>query len=346
MWFCHSLILLVGHKDSLIRHNKSRMWPAVLEKMSENGNFGPAFPLVCQQHPNTVTLVKDPEDFSRVIDGGCSLNCGFQMNCGHVCSRKCHPDDRNHTKFPCPRPCMRIRPISDCPSQHPCPLLCHQDCGKCMTDVRVTLDTTCNHTLTVKCHQSLKKEEIKCSAHVKAVAPICGHENSVTCHQKKSVEQDQKLCRQKCGALLACTHQCAGICGKCAEKNTHVKCTISCTKILPCGHTCGKPCHGKDTDCPPCTQNCTQKCAHAQCSKKCQEVCVPCLEKCTWRCEHVGECQVPCGAPCSRLPCDKRCTKKLLYVKKNYGKKISEKSQRKSHRKKTTEKKSQKKEIL
>ena len=65
---------VLGHSASLLRDRTSQMWQAVLELLREGGAVGPALPLRCPNHPETVTLVSTPEEFEALAgDGGCTL---------------------------------------------------------------------------------------------------------------------------------------------------------------------------------------------------------------------------------------------------------------------------------
>ena len=38
--------------------------------------------LCCENHPDTVTEIKTAEDFSKVLEGGCSLDCACDLTVG------------------------------------------------------------------------------------------------------------------------------------------------------------------------------------------------------------------------------------------------------------------------
>jgi hypothetical protein len=256
------------------------------------------------------------------------------MPCGHMCPQACHPDDRGHLAVMCSEPCMRLRPILECPEQHPCPKICGQPCGLCLVTLRhKTLDCghvaasipchhfylktfkcpklvqvlpPCGHAGLVPCHvakiMETRPEEYKCDAMVSARAP-CGHTTNVHCWETAQLGADH--CRSPCGEDLPCGHQCGKKCGH--DDGPHA-CTVECGRSLHCFHVCRAKCHGDD--CPPCAEPCLLTCRHANnCPKKCSEDCAPCMQPCTAQCEHLEACPVPCGAPCLRLPCNERCTK-------------------------------------
>jgi hypothetical protein len=65
------------------------MWKEVIGKLEEQGKVGSSLPLKCVNHPEDRIAVNEPHDFERLAgDGGCSLPCGTQLPCGHVCQRR------------------------------------------------------------------------------------------------------------------------------------------------------------------------------------------------------------------------------------------------------------------
>jgi len=83
-------MFMVGNANTL-RASNSPMWGTVLDLLQRAGQLAPALPLVCQNHPHTVTYVVTKDDFlSRARDGGCAEPCGARLAyCGHVCPRRC-----------------------------------------------------------------------------------------------------------------------------------------------------------------------------------------------------------------------------------------------------------------
>lgn len=54
------------------------------------------FPARCQQHGQEV-LLKTPQDFETYTpDGGCTLECGAHLPCGHACGSRCHAQRQQH----------------------------------------------------------------------------------------------------------------------------------------------------------------------------------------------------------------------------------------------------------
>ena len=77
------------------------MWGNILPLFGDDG-VSPKLELRCQNHPKTSTLVATADDFKNVRDGGCNLSCNVRLDCGHSCSRQCHPG--GHT-LPCHKKC-------------------------------------------------------------------------------------------------------------------------------------------------------------------------------------------------------------------------------------------------
>lgn len=69
------------------------MWRKVLDILKKDGNIGFSLDLSCPRHPDTPISVTEPDDFVQFSpEGGCSLQCGKRLLCGHPCKQKCHSD--------------------------------------------------------------------------------------------------------------------------------------------------------------------------------------------------------------------------------------------------------------
>ena len=298
---------LFGHAASLERHRSSRMWPRVLDMLRADQSIGPALPLKCANHPDTLSLVAAPHEFDvRVHDGGCQLKCETRMGCGHVCPLLCHPNDSGHVAVFCPKPCVRLRPAEECPEQHACRKQCGHACGPCPEWLH-NMPLDCGHQVKrVACNMYYRKL-YKCLVKVE-VTPPCGHVNGVHCYEAAAVAADRSLCRQPCGAGLPCGHSCSK---RCEQEHEHI-CSVACQRSLSCGHECRGVCHG-DQPCPPCRELCPLSCGHSRCERPCHEDCSPCMEACVvaQQCPHQAPCALPCGAPCTRLPCSQPCGRKM-----------------------------------
>ena len=130
-------LFCIGNMKLLAK--KSPLWKDIVMTLKEKNQIGPALPLGCQNHPETVTRVSCGEDFKKVPEGGCMRPCEARLECGHSCTLLCHPFDPNHEEFMCQKNCSR-----KCQRGHQCPLKCYREC-KCLVLVLKTFDT-CYHT--------------------------------------------------------------------------------------------------------------------------------------------------------------------------------------------------------
>ncbi|XP_078484290.1 NFX1-type zinc finger-containing protein 1-like [Ciona intestinalis] len=108
--------------------SKNNIWESIVSDLERDQLIGPALKLQCKNHPETCLLVESAEDFKKFPEGGCGVPCDYPLNCGHVCTRTCHPDDSDHSKFQCMEPC-----IKSCLHGHgqTCLKTCWQDCVIC-----------------------------------------------------------------------------------------------------------------------------------------------------------------------------------------------------------------------
>ncbi|XP_069740716.1 NFX1-type zinc finger-containing protein 1-like isoform X2 [Narcine bancroftii] len=298
------------------------LWSKIMHTLHARGNIGQSLLLACQNHPKTMTSVSKKEDFSKVPEGGCSLPCEYRLDCGHVCTRACHPYDVDHKQFDCLKPCQKVI----CDARHQCMKLCYEKCGKCQVKVGKIIPK-CGHLQKVPCF--MKPEEFSCEEPCSKILS-CDHSCTATCGEKcapckeivsmtlpcghvQQVECFIKMfgnpvpCKQKCRAYLDCNHKCSGCCHLCYEGRFHESCNQPCKRLLICSHECLEPC---TNECPPCQRRCENLCKHSKCGKKCGQLCTLCMEPCEWACEHY-KCQKRCSEPCDRPPCNEPC-KKLL----------------------------------
>ncbi|CAM6099898.1 unnamed protein product [Calypogeia fissa] len=311
-------MFIFGNADLLAK--KSTLWNDVTTKMRNSGELGPQLELHCQNHPGTITKISTAEDFKQVEDGGCSLPCDFQLDCGHACPRRCHPG--SHDLIVCPKSCLRQH--DDC--SHSCNVLCHgfEDCPPCKVIVTRQLPhckhlqgVPCSNDLTEELCRSVCRETLQCGHRCKTLCgrPCtelcaekvvkklpCGHSTSMACHQDPTTFS----CDTPCQALLPdCQHRCQGSCGKCKRRAIHIPCKQKCGRNLPCGHACEAGC---SLTCPPCAKKCRKRCFHSRCSGSCGDLCKPCREPCSWQCEH-HKCEKRCHEICTRPRCDLPCAK-------------------------------------
>ncbi|KAM3664102.1 NFX1-type zinc finger-containing protein 1 isoform 1-T1 [Ammospiza maritima maritima] len=304
---------------------KVPLWNKIIVTLRKNGHIGQSLELCCQNHPGTKTKVSTGEDFNSVPEGGCTRPCEFRLNCGHACTRACHPYDPEHKEYQCLKPCQKVL----CEDGHRCPKSCYEPCGKCMVKVKKTI-SKCGHVQMVPCHIPEWKFEclepcrkklncghtcmrtcgqqctMKCPQRVTATLK-CGHEQKVACWMTRMRHEEPVKCESKCSVTLACGHVCSGSCHTCFEGRFHKACARPCKRVLICSHKCKEPC---TSECPPCQKECENYCIHSKCKKKCWESCVPCAEPCEWQCQHY-QCTKLCSEPCNRPRCNVPCAKML-----------------------------------
>ncbi|CAG8458390.1 7466_t:CDS:10 [Acaulospora morrowiae] len=81
----HGMYLL---GNARLMKNESKMWADVIEILESRqpSQVGPGLPIVCAQHPDYKNIISNPQEFAEVSpDGGCMLNCGMILDCGHIC---------------------------------------------------------------------------------------------------------------------------------------------------------------------------------------------------------------------------------------------------------------------
>ena len=323
---------------------KSILWNQIVEDLKKENRVGEALCLMCQNHPETTTLAKTASDFARTPDGGCSLPCGVQLDCGHVCTRKCHPTDRDHRGYKCMKPCLRRL----CESSHQCPKLCHEDCGPCLVAVEKTM-TGCGHLQNVACHQDVENVEcnfiipdrewpcghllteqcrftpdnLKCTLPVEKKLPGCEHFRKFAC-SASAEEVDSYKCREPVRITcqrghmetVNCCDRASSKCQvqvevSCKYEETHsfpVKCfeveDAICPAVCQKELPCGHPCSGQCGECH-------SSAAHMPCQKPCSKL-LPCRHPCEGRCGEICK-------PCSLFPCPLRCAHKSCQKRCGYA---------------------------
>ncbi|OJI99811.1 hypothetical protein ASPVEDRAFT_163989 [Aspergillus versicolor CBS 583.65] len=290
------------------------MWNKVINILESEGNIGSSLDLCCPRHPETPITVSEPDDFLQLApEGGCSLQCGKRLRCGHPCKQKCH-SDMLHAAVYCTEPCQR--PQKGC--THPCPRPCGDPCPKkCQIPVfdagRIL---PCGHSMaSLPCWQSQDLSTVKCPTLVKKEVPHCKHSITIACHV--DVASVEYQCRRPCQTILPCGHSCKRRCADCLQRTAegvatdHGQCTQPCGRpYSTCAHSCSAPCHD-GTPCGECTAPCDVQCGHSRCPQKCSDPCPPCaVSECLSSCPH-STCSMPCAAPCNHVPCSRRCEKPL-----------------------------------
>ncbi|KAJ8583241.1 hypothetical protein M405DRAFT_937339 [Rhizopogon salebrosus TDB-379] len=292
--------------------SRSLMWHHVIEELETNEALGPALPIACHRHPETLEYVSVPGQLPQIApDGGCMRPCDFRLNCGHMCPFKCHSDDQKHASVTCTQSCTRL-----CTRGHPCAKLCAAPCGDCFFPV-ANVELPCGHSkASIPCHQISTLENILCDFAVIKELPHCEHTAPMAC----STDSSTYLCKAPCGGIMGCCGRtCKSNCNQCQQRNAtpeegHTQRSKhlphSCQKPLFCEHLCQEHCSDDHKHTVSCKKPCRQACSHARCRLPCSASCAPCQEPCTWSCPH-HSCPVPCGSVCARLPCDVPCEKAL-----------------------------------
>ncbi|XP_021369417.1 NFX1-type zinc finger-containing protein 1-like [Mizuhopecten yessoensis] len=205
------------------------LWAQVTKKTKLFDQFGNALPLVCQNHPQTRTLVTDAEDFNRSPDGGCDRKCDFRLCCGHVCRLFCHPKDKEHIDYKCKETCNKA-----CSNDHQCRKKCHFE-EECKCPILMKKDLPCGHKATMKCH--IHPEDHKCTVNVEKTLP-CGHVLTLQCNSKP----ESILCKEFVNRTLGrCGHDAIM---ECSVNPDTFKCRILVTHTLErCVHEVTLECH-------------------------------------------------------------------------------------------------------
>lgn len=313
----------IGNFQLFSKHSK--LWENIVASVQDKKLIGNALPLQCQLH-NEETVVSSSDDFGRVPDGGCRRRCGTRLTCGHICPRKCHPSDLDHSMNPCEKPCTK-----QCAAGlHQCLAKCYQRCPPCDIYVSKMLpwcgheqmmpcyvdpynckclepcpDTLpCHHRCQGKCGQECT---VECHELVKRMW-LCGHEAQEECYVTEEQYMTIGHCKVPCKVELSCGHECSGKCGECRQGRLHVPCKQKCKRGLLCGHpSTSETC---SNICPPCKKKCPTQCIHGDCGHSCDQLCIKCQEPCEWKCDH-HRCTRPCGELCNRPACNSPCPKQL-----------------------------------
>jgi hypothetical protein len=254
----------------------------------------------------------------------CQVRCENMLICGHHCQNTCGE--------PCSTECSVIVPDREWPCGHKLTVACHKKPYLYPCHMTVTRRLVCGHEVEMKCSDDIVL--FKCT--VKVTFKLCddiAHTHETVCHRlteektKKCQKTVNVVCSREpkhkyvtkccdrqlgscplvCNSTLPCGHRCDGICGTCADSDTHKPCRAKCQKLLGCGHRCTANCA---ESCPPCRDACLLHCGHNQCRQLCGAVCDVCTRPCLWRCLH-QTCQLLCHEPCTRPPCDEPCMHQL-----------------------------------
>lgn len=322
--------LYIFGNSNLLEHVND--WYNVILMFKSNNILKDHLPLCCQKHQDKITIIKQPNDFASVPEGGCLIPCDFVFDCGHTCPLKCHPFNEKHNNIKCKEKCLLK--YENC--EHKCQNLCHygKKCSPCKIKISYTFPI-CNHVSKIEC--GINRNELFCYAKCNKILP-CGHKCKSICGQcqlkgycppcnskvNSECQECHRLTEHVCGKDYQCNwkciyehkdcgHSCSGKCYECKQLGKHKPCHKPCDKILICGCRCkGHDCSIKS--CPPCENDCKLRCKHGKCTKKCNSLCITmcrtaCNQKCS--CKNATKCSKECHEICDIEPCNLRCPKKL-----------------------------------
>ena len=169
-------LFIIGNL-SMLRDKVESVWPKIIRELEDQQCVGKALPLYCQIHTNDKISASKPEDFRERLEGGCTRVCGTRLDCGHGCTRLCHPTDREHKFFMCTK---------KCPKELPCRHLCKYKCNQCKNGC-------------LPCRKIVSKKRI-----------TCGHTIKIPC----SSDPVTVSCPMPCPKILPCGHKCQDLCSQ------------------------------------------------------------------------------------------------------------------------------------
>ena len=225
-----------GNFELLYESKKSDIWQKILDDLKNKNQVGSMLQLCCGNHPESITTITQPEDFQKVPEGGCSLQCNAPLGCGHACMLKCHIKDVHHAQYVCEETCLRK--CKRC--GEPCKLKCFVGCQRCEALVEKTIPK-CNHTQLVPCY--MEPEEFKCKGKCDKTC-LRGHPCALTCSEVCK-------CMMMKTKILKCGHKATLYC---FENYTVPDCTA------PCNETCTTNAH----DPHKCTKRCSDTCGNCE----------------------------------------------------------------------------------
>ncbi|CAH1102677.1 unnamed protein product [Psylliodes chrysocephalus] len=323
-------LYIMGNMNLLC--SNSEIWPKIQETLRQQQAIGTHLTLRCVIHRHKVTRVSTADDFAKLPEGGCDLLCETPLNCGHVCTRLCHIEDREHANYDCREPCEKIL----CDDQtHVCSKLCYERCGRCSYVVKRQLP--CDHTVNIACH--LDPTTYKCTITVETTLP-CDHITMIPCSADKEtfncpfpcdtrVEPCGHSCEKKCHFIsdpdhlnYSCRKQCDKSCKGCTAEEPHIcpkfcyeecgNCLAPVRKTRSCGHMFDMGCSINPEDIE-CKKRCKKilDCGH-KCKETCGDPCEPCkeqVEKIVPDCNH--KIKMNCFEPPNRKLCKGKCPRLL-----------------------------------
>nr|CAD7431768.1 unnamed protein product [Timema monikensis] len=282
-------LYIIGNMDNLTE--RSSIWGEIKETLEKQEAIGTHLTLICQNHPDQVTLVASHEDFKQVKEGGCKLPCEALLKCGHTCKSMCHLKDLEHEEKKCLEPCERVL----CALEHNCKKMCWEECGPCAYLLLKT--PPCGHEALVQCHITLY--DIVCQVMVSLELPNCKHKVDIPC----GVDPLKFDCPFKCEDRLMCGHACDKTCHPLEDpEHLEFKCKKKCTRLnkgCSRAHECRLLCYQECVECSVILEPRTLTCGHSHKLKCSQD---PATVKCAFKCNHT----LLCGHTCTLL-CHETC---------------------------------------
>ena len=311
----------IGNFEMLRKSTQTDIWERIMSSMEAKGRLGIGLKIHCVNHPETHYTATTPEVFAvNSPNGGCKLDCRYRLDCGHVCTQKCHITNHEHVEFKCKQQCNR-----KCPEGHMCTKLCYEEC-QCTTRVKKIIPS-CGHLQEMFCYEDPSKfhclhecsrlcpqghkctlfcyeECLLCMVKVTKVIPKCGHLQEISCFQEPQFATCYNKCSRKCPEGHGCTFPCY-------QAHTCM-CMTEVTKVIPkCGHHQVMPCHQNPNE-VDCQHNCEKSCSKGHpCPLLCSEKCLPCKSKVIATipsCGHEG--YVSCSQDLNKVKCKKLCKRK------------------------------------
>lgn len=251
-------LYVIGNFQMFEKHTRSsHLLRKAINKMKTTNSLCDGLPIYCKNHPSTQkTLAKSPDDFDKAPEGGCTLLCNFELECGHTCTRLCHPYDKEHLDIRCtfncekkcerghicnkichyPKHCrcrVKVKKVLDC--YHTAEMACYQEPStyKCLEVVRRTLD--CGHEATMQCW--IPEQQYECQIIVRRNL-TCGHSEDLECH----IDYERYNCMELVKRTLSkCNHE---VEMKCFENENIFNCPVEVTeKRKDCEHSFTRKCY-------------------------------------------------------------------------------------------------------
>ena len=315
------------------------IWESILLDVESNECLGESFSLHCHNHPNIQYTVTQPNEFRQFApEGGCIEKCLTRLNCDHVCTRLCHPDDPMHEQFKCLKHCEK-----PCPGGHQsCSLFCHEECKPCSVKVTKTI-SKCEHEQEMFCYEDPDTYPCQipcpkycpegqhpckllfhqpcepCEVKVVRILPKCQHKQEMFCYEDEKKFKCELPCEKYCSnSIHRCPLKCYQICRpcvvtvkrtmpecdhkqkmKCCVSVHEHKCQIEVSKIIKgCLHENTVKC-STDLDSHSCTSPCEKP---LECGHQCMNMCG---KDCTYFCEESVTIELECGHE-EEVTCDEK----------------------------------------